>query len=270
MAENTNFAPPEAPKINWLYVGGGVVGLVVILYLMNKGSGGSSTGTVAAGSSINAALGSLEESALNIQGSQSFAQNSLDTISGSQAGITSGISNLSNSLTGVSNSLTNQIGTVNSNIQGVNNNISGLSGQVSQSEQDILSSQSAILNTLLTTRDQIAASFGTNSQQVTNITNQINTLEQQMQAGFTGLGAEIGSIVNQINTTAKVTAGQLSALTGNIIFSNADNTRYLVQNSGLVELTYGQEMALRGQGAQIMYVNPSLAQYKIGGSGDRG
>jgi len=62
-------------KPNWILLGGLGVGAVILLYMLMKGGGGSKTpAATSAGTSINAALGSIQEQNLNIMGQVSQSE----------------------------------------------------------------------------------------------------------------------------------------------------------------------------------------------------
>lgn len=65
-------ASGNVPK--WVVYGGALAGVVGLVVLLRKQQSGTTGSTVAAGTSINAALGSLQEQTLNIQGDLSKVQ----------------------------------------------------------------------------------------------------------------------------------------------------------------------------------------------------
>lgn len=70
MADVSSFEPPSSGDSGvppWLLVGGAIAGVLGLILLLTRNSGG----TTAAGSSINAALGSLQEQQLQLAGQQS-------------------------------------------------------------------------------------------------------------------------------------------------------------------------------------------------------
>lgn len=107
----------------WVIIGG-VAGVGTLIILMSKG-GGSST---AAGTSINAALGSIQEQNLNIMGqvgagvaalssqATDYHKSELAAMSGMQDAITAQITGLDGHLTSLEGDLSNQINDVNSNV----------------------------------------------------------------------------------------------------------------------------------------------------------
>lgn len=98
---------------SWVMVVGAVAGVAGLVLLL-KNSGGGGGGTVAAGTSINAALGSIQEENMNLLGTTQagFMQTGQQLASGfsglsqqetaNNAAITSGFTNMGSALTGIS------------------------------------------------------------------------------------------------------------------------------------------------------------------------
>lgn len=176
MPDTTTFNAPDKPKINWLYVGGGIVGAIILIYLLNKNNS-SKSGTVAAGTSINAALGSLEESALNLQGAQSFAQNSIDTLQSTQNKSFADVnSNIVAGNSGITDVITNDV-------SGINQSLANIMGQ-----------ENTTYNYLLNSRAAMEQAFGANSDQVKALDAEIKAISSEMASGFTDLTGKIASI----------------------------------------------------------------------------
>lgn len=298
-------------------IGGGIVAIGAVIYFISKGGNSGGTSTTSATTSINAALGSLQEENQNLLGTVQAGQQANATgfgglstqIQSTQDAITAAIQdqgttltqtiqtqadvinqNANNNNTGVLSAISDALGKL---LAGQQTVTSTVQGGIEQGNQNVISSlqsqEAATLATIIPQLNQlnqlVASGNSTNNAQIANlqdsITQSLNTEQASFQQSLNGLGGGLtnlgGQVQNLTDVLGKVQSGSvgsmsdLAPLSGQILFSRNDNTRYLVGgNGGLTELTYQQETALRNAGAGILYVTPSLSQFKIGGTGDRG
>lgn len=198
--------PPTAPASkgpNWMLIGTGAAVVLGVITLLSKNSGG---GTTAAGTSINAALGSLQEEQMNTQGQIGLMQQSLglgpnETLTGhidaNQAATLGAISDVNTQVAGVGSQLNTQISGVQTALSG---QVAQVGGQVSD-----LSKQSATQASTASTQNvnffnqlmgALAGLFGGQQQ----IQSGIGTL-QSGQSQIITQGA-LTDIHNQINFNA--------------------------------------------------------------------
>lgn len=188
---------------NWLLIGGAGASVVALILIMSKSSQGSGGGTTAAGVSINAALGSIQEQIMNVLGQQGQDTATITTQMG--AGFTdlgnqmgSGFDSLSNQLTTVYTGLGQQIGALSAAQQHMLDAEAGLSTQLSAVNSGVIANGQAItgLNSSLKTY------FDALGNQMTAGQQQENQYYQQLQ----------GSIGNVANMTASNQAALLAEL----------------------------------------------------------
>jgi hypothetical protein len=112
----------------WLVIGSiaGVGTLLVVL--MGKGSSSGAGNTTAAGTSINAALGSIQEQNLNLMGQLGSGINTLSTqatdyntselaaMSGMQSALSDQMNGIDSHITDVNNGLTQELGTIDGHV----------------------------------------------------------------------------------------------------------------------------------------------------------
>lgn len=201
-APDTGFKFPP-----WLMIGGGITAFAAVIYFVSKGGGS----TTAAGTSINAALGSIQEQNLNLLGN--VQRGNQATEQGFQA-LTTLIQNQGVTLTQTIQTQTDLINqNMNSNNAGVLSAISGalgrlltgqqqlttvIQGGISQSQQNVISQlQANEATTLSTIMPQIQALLnltrsGASQNQINALQDSIlRTLTQQQQAfqqSINGLG----------------------------------------------------------------------------------
>jgi len=188
--ENTTFNAPDTTKINWWYVGGGILGVSVLIFLLNKKPTNSQT--VAAGTSINAALGSIQEQELQQQGALSFAQSSIDTLQSSQNTAFGNLNDvISTGFTGVNEGISEvdqNIATGNSGLTDlINNDINGINQQLGS----ILGQEATTYSYLQNTRQVMEQALGANNSQVSAIDAEIQSVFNEMESGFKQLADEL-------------------------------------------------------------------------------
>src|SRR5215468_4163001 len=116
MADDAMFSGPKgkAGIPTWLLIGGAGVGILAIIMLVTKGSGGS--GTTAAGASINAALGSIQDENQNLLGTvQAGALANMTNFQGVNSNLTSGFNTISGTLASNQQDLLTRFDTVDQN-----------------------------------------------------------------------------------------------------------------------------------------------------------
>lgn len=215
-------APPGGSKgiPQWIMVVGAVAGIVGVVILL-KGSGGGG-GTTAAGTSINAALGSIQEENMNLLGTTQagIMQTNQNMASGFSAlqtnentgfagigqGLTTGFLNTQNQIGGLGTTMNQNFTNTNGLIgafeaditnqltafsSGTNQNFAQLSnlvasGQASQAE--INASESSLLSSIQ--NDVQSGLVG--QQQANNLLNQINGTTQLTQLGVSNVGSFLG------------------------------------------------------------------------------
>lgn len=214
MPEPTEFKAPDSTKINWWYVGGGVMAVVLLIYVLNRNKG--STGTVAAGTSINAALGSIQEYELSNQGAISFAQKSINDVQTSQdlgftntnKAINTGFTGVNNAIAVSTNSINNNISTSSSGITDlINRDVNGINEQLG----NLLGMETNTYTQLLTTRQYMEGAFGANSAQLHSIDAEIASIFSEMETGFKQLADELNKPVAVQQPPAASSSGHSSS-----------------------------------------------------------
>jgi hypothetical protein len=180
----------------WVMIAGAVAGVVGLLLLL-KGQG--SGGTTAAGTSINAALGSIQEENMNLLGTTQagFMQSSQDMASGFSGvnqGLTTGFLNTQQSFgslgTQVSQGFTNTNGLIGSLDQDITSQIAAFSGQ----SQTNFANLSALVSSGQATQAQVNASQ----------TALIQSIQQDVTSGLVGqqqANQALASIESQVGGT---------------------------------------------------------------------
>jgi len=144
---------PGGGGSHWLAIGA-IAGVGTLLFLMFKGGGSSTNGkTTAAGTSINAALGSIQEQQLNMMGqlgagintlstqASDYNQSQLAAMSGMQDALSSQISGLDSSMQGLNTQLMAELGTINSGVIANGQSIAGVSDQLNKTYQTVTTMQ---------------------------------------------------------------------------------------------------------------------------------
>jgi hypothetical protein len=154
---------------------GAVAGIVgVVMLLKNQGGGG----TTAAGTSINAALGSIQEENMNLLGTTQagFMQTS-QQISGLSSQELASFADTNNQIAGGFSNLAGQVQGVQSGITGLGNQMTGLSSQVQGYQQTN------------------AASF----QNINTLLNSLSNMEATGQANSAAYAQNLGSLMNELS-----------------------------------------------------------------------
>lgn len=174
-------APPGGSKgiPQWIMVVGAVAGIVGVVILL-KGSGGGG-GTTAAGTSINAALGSIQEENMNLLGTTQAGimetnQNMASGFSTINTGLTTGFLNTQNSIGGLGTTMASQFTNTNGLIAALENDITGQ-----------LTAFSGATNTNFANLSSLVSS-GQASQAQVNASEQslLASIQQDVQSGLVG------------------------------------------------------------------------------------
>lgn len=179
---------PAKSGPNWLLIGGLGVGGLIILFMMAKGGGGG--GTTAAGTSVNASLGSLQEYVLNLMGQ--LGQARTDILSSGQTNTTT----ITDAITAAQQALHDQM-------QGMD---SALSGELDAINQSIVAGNASNAAGFKTLSDQMADSLTTMVNQMNQVSGSTNSQLQQLQAN-------LNAARDQQNQMYAALSGQLQNLT---------------------------------------------------------
>lgn len=208
--------PSKGGKTNWLLIGGAAAGILGLIVLMSKSN---SSGTTAAGMSINAGIGSLQEEQMNLLGQieKGFMTNATSfsgvnqNITSSQTAVIQAIQDQGKTIIASGQA---QIDTVNQN---ANANKSGVLASLADALGKILSGQQAMTSVI-----QGGATANTNDilhqLQVAEqaLTGQINQ-SQAVQVGALGdvaarLSALLQQVAQQGNIASAAQQSQISSL----------------------------------------------------------
>lgn len=240
MADDAAFSSPQGKKPNWLLIGGAIVGVVGLAVFLSKSSS-SSSGTTAAGSSINAALGSLQEEQMNLLGNvQAGAlQNTVNfqSTSGQIAAATKSILDaITSNGTATQDAITGAVNTINAN---TNSNNQGLMTQLTQAFNSLMASQNNILSEV-----------------------------QSVNQNVTGVGSQVSDVASNVSATQQMVASQLQKLlameqeisSGNATASEIDTfTRQIkTELTGLQYLSLGT-----ATGVQAGPTDPRVQQWLL-------
>src|SRR5215469_3773545 len=176
MADNAVFSSSKGGIPSWLIIGGVGVGAIAIVMLATKNSGG---GTTAAGASINAGLGSLQEEQMNLLG----------TVQAGAAANNANFSSLSGQLQDVQTSILGAIsdqGTLTG--QQIQNAVDNVNQNTNADNQSVMSGLADALSKILSGQQQITSTVESQSQTIqgeiggvaSNIAQNQNQLIQQL------------------------------------------------------------------------------------------
>jgi len=225
MADDAVFAGPKGKgPPTWLIVGGVGVGAIALVMLLSKGS--NSGGTTAAGTSINAALGSLQEE----------SQNMLGTIQAGQLQNNANFSSLGGQLADTQASILSAIadqGTqTGQQIQGAIDNINQ---NTNTQNQSVMSAIADALQKVLTGQGQITSTVQSESQaiqqQVGGVGSNVAATQQQI---IDGLGS-VQNMESQILQTIQPQLDQLFHLNQTLLTQtgqDAANTQAQINTIG--------------------------------------
>lgn len=161
---------------SWVMVVGAVAGIVGVVLLL-KGQGGSG-GTTAAGTSINAALGSIQEENMNLLGTtQAGFMQTTQQFGALGAQQAASFADTNSQIAGGFSNLAGQVSGVQAGITGLGNQMTGISSQVQGYQQTN------------------AASFQNIGDLLTNLTH----LEQTGQANSAAYAQNMGSLMNELS-----------------------------------------------------------------------
>jgi hypothetical protein len=189
---------------HWMLIAG-IAGVGVVAILLTKG-GGSSSGTTAAGTSINAALGSIQEQNLNLMGqlgastaalssqATDYHNSELAALSGMQDSITAQITGLDGHLTSLEGDLSSQIADVNGNVIANGQSISGLSGKLDAYYSSLIAAGAT--NTQAVQQTQ-SAFWQAAMQAIANVQNSVGGTQSDVDAVARFLGWEFYQIPNR-------------------------------------------------------------------------
>lgn len=157
---------------NWLLWGGLGAGALVLFVLMKGGS--SSSGTTAAGTSINAALGSIQEQVLNVMGQ--LGQTRSDILTQQQTDTNTIITQMQ----GMEGALTGELDAINQTIvAGNNSNAQGFQTLSDQLAQGLTS---------------LSNSIGANSAQIQQLQANLDAARQQQNQYYNGLSGQLANL----------------------------------------------------------------------------
>lgn len=221
MADNAAFSSPkEKGPPKWLMIGGAVAGVLGLVVLISRNSGSNNTATTAAGTSINAALGSLQEEQMNLLGTvQAGAMQNTANFQATSGQISDTTTSILDAITAQGQATQQQItdatSTINAN---TNSNNQGLMAQLTQwvaaiqgNEANILSQVQSVNNNVTTVGNQVTGVSG----QVSGLTNQVASNWSTSQSQMANMLQEIQTTAQQANA-ANVSASELQNLTNNI------------------------------------------------------
>ena len=177
----------------WLVIGAiAGVGTLVFLIVSSKGS---SSGTTAAGTSINAALGSIQEQQLNMMGQlgastaalstqmSDFQDSTLAQLTGMQDSLTAQNTALDSHLTDINSGLLSELTTINNGVIANGQSITGLGGQLTQYYSAVSNAQQQTQQQYNALVGQIAAqgvaASDQQKQQLSALQNYLGTLSQK-------------------------------------------------------------------------------------------
>lgn len=182
---------------NWLMVVGAVAGIAGVVLLL-RGSGGGG-GTTAAGTSINAALGSIQEENMNLLGT-------------TQAGFMQTNTNLGNLSTQMNTGFGNLSGQMDSGFGGmatlIGNSTTFLSNQSQSQFTDLTNQADTNYNNL---SSQMGANYANLSQQQTDYLNAIQSHISDFQNQQAGA---LAGLTNQIASGQALNSAQYNELVG--------------------------------------------------------
>lgn len=224
MADNAAFGgPKEKGPPKWLMIGGaiaGVAGLAVLVMRNTSSSGGGST--VSAGTSINAALGSLQEEQMNLLGTvqTSAAANAANfgaAASQATANYQGTLGAMADNTNSILQAISDQGTSVQSQIQGAvnsinantNSNNQGLMAQLTQAYNDLAGNEANILSYVQATNANVSAvgsAVGGVSSQVSqvdaNMANNANQFQSEVVQELANLQNLQQEVVSGNNTAA--------------------------------------------------------------------
>ena len=184
MADTTSLEMPQGGggHTNWLLIIGSLAG-VAGLFLLLKNQGGG--GTTAAGTSINAALGSIEEENMNLLGTtQAGFQGASTQLSQTGATLAANQNQGFQDLSGM----------ISGDVTGLQQQIGGVSGQITSTQGLISALQSDIDNQLAGISSQLT---GFSSQTNTNFANLMGVV-QSGQASQNQVNGQITTLLQSI------------------------------------------------------------------------
>lgn len=213
LAEGGRAGGGGIPK--WVLIGGAGLGVVVLVLILSQSSSSGSGGTTAAGTSINAALGSIQEENLNTLGMLGAGFQNVSSMFGdTQTQIGTGFTSLGSQITSGFQGVTDQFGatnslissgfdTTNANIDAgftrVGNQLTGVSNQVG-SVHDLVSQMDASITT-----------------DMNNIESSIASGQTQNNANAQAMLSQDQSIIDLINKVESELGGSIGTTKGEIL-----------------------------------------------------
>jgi len=192
---------------NWLLIGGIGVGGLILLMMMAKGGGG---GTTAAGTSINAALGSLQEQALNIMGQ--VGQSRSDILAAGAANTTT----ITDAIAAAQQQIHDQMAGMDS----------ALSGELDAVNQSIVAGNASNAQGFKTLSDQMADNLTTMINEMTQLTGSTNQQIQSLQANLNAARQQqnqmYAALSGQMQQLSSDQAAALKAVNDNVTHSEQD------------------------------------------------
>lgn len=191
-------------KANWFLIAAGGASILGLIAFLSKNQSG---GTTAAGTSINAALGSLQEEQLNTQGQvgqlqQSLGLNPNETLTGHLD------ANQASTMAGISTLAANQnqgFGDLSSMVQG---DVTGLQQQIGGVSQQNFDTQKAQAGGFATLLQYINTILGQQQAGFAGVSQGLQTVNQ----GVTAVGTQVSGISSQETADVAGINTQLSAL----------------------------------------------------------
>lgn len=226
MAMNPPTAAP-AKKTNWFLIAAGGASILGLLALVMKNSSGG--GTTAAGTSINAALGSLQEEQLNTQGqigqlSQSIGLGPNETLVGhidaNQAATIGAISDVGTAVAGVGTQVTAAATQEQTNANAQAAQSTNFFGQLMTQLAALLSGQQQAAAAATDNQNATQASIGNLG---TQITGQFGALSDQEKQDIAGINSQLGSL----------SSGQQQLLIGQVLSDVHNQVNFDAVQAGL-------------------------------------
>jgi hypothetical protein len=212
MADDAVFAGPKGKgPPTWLIIGGVGVGVLALVMVVSKGGSG---GTTAAGASINAGLGSIQEAQQNLLGTVQSGQLQNNANFASLGG------QLTDTQTTILKAITDQGTTTGSQIQNAidsinqntNSQSSGILSSIADALSKVLTGQGAITNVINSESQVVQAGFGTTNSNIAATQQSIIAGFSDVQSRENAMMAAIQPALDQMIQLQQQLSGQQQAL----------------------------------------------------------
>jgi hypothetical protein len=215
---------------HWMLIGG-IAGVGVLAVLLMKGS--SSSGTTAAGTSINAALGSIQEQNLNLMGqlgastaalsqqATDFNNSELAATTGMQTALSSQIAAVDGDVTSGDSALSTQLGDVNNNVVANGQAVAGLGTNLTQYYNNLMTAGASGQATTTNWLQQLANMLTGVSGQVSGVSGQVAGSQSNIATWLSQVASQITGVSGQVAGVSNQVTGVNNAVTG---VANQDST----------------------------------------------